>query len=116
MYLVESQALAALEILVHVEEVELMPVYVVVEVIIPPEFVLDLDDNLAGETLHLADVDATAVLGSRWADSMDSLALRVPSRVIPGESNFVLNPRHESISEVTHSEPRPFQFDPRLLR
>ena len=41
--------------------------------------------------------------------------LRVPSVVVPLESNYVFNPRHPDFSRVTVGAPMPFPFDPRLL-
>lgn len=45
---------------------------------------------------------------------MSSLALIVPSRVIPLERNVLLNPRHPAMAEVTVALTEPFVFDDRL--
>jgi Uncharacterized conserved protein len=42
--------------------------------------------------------------------------LRVPSAVIPMESNILLNVTHSEFSSLKISKPRPFEFDRRLLR
>jgi RES domain-containing protein len=52
--------------------------------------------------------------GSAWAGGQRSLALRVPSVVIPGEFNYLLNPAHPDIGSVTVAAPVGFRFDPRL--
>jgi len=40
--------------------------------------------------------------------------LRVPSLVVDGEFNYVLNPRHADFTRLEIGEPLEFSFDPRL--
>ena len=44
------------------------------------------------------------------------LALRVPSVIMPAESNILLNPLHPQFSEIEVSATQNFSFDPRLQR
>jgi RES domain-containing protein len=55
-------------------------------------------------------------IGDEWAASATSPVLRVPSTLVPGESNFLLNPRHADFPKLQFSGPLPFHFDPRLER
>jgi RES domain-containing protein len=57
-----------------------------------------------------------AAIGTSWARSARSLVLAVPSAVIPGEENLILNPAHADMARVRIVEIAPFAFDPRLLR
>jgi RES domain-containing protein len=43
-----------------------------------------------------------------------SVALRVPSIVVDGEFNYLLNPLHPDFAQLKIGEPRRFSFDPRL--
>jgi RES domain-containing protein len=45
---------------------------------------------------------------------MNSVAMVVPSEVISGERNVLLNPLHEEFAKLRPGEPRAFVFDPRL--
>jgi RES domain-containing protein len=45
-----------------------------------------------------------------------SAALKVVSRVIPREHNFLLNPQHPDFGGIEVDDPLPFHFDPRLFR
>ena len=54
-------------------------------------------------------------LGAEWIRGADSVALVVPSAVIPSESNVLLNPAHPDFSRLRMHSPEPFAFDPRLL-
>lgn len=41
--------------------------------------------------------------------------LEVPSVIVPGESNYLLNPGHPDFEKVVIGEPEGFGFDPRLV-
>ena len=41
------------------------------------------------------------------------VALRVPSVVVPGESNYLLNIAHPDFSQIVIGKPQPYRFDPR---
>jgi RES domain-containing protein len=56
----------------------------------------------------------TQAFGAEWVRSGRSVALRVPSAVVPGEFNFLLNPAHPDFERVKIGKPDPFSFDPRL--
>lgn len=45
---------------------------------------------------------------------MRSLALRVPSAVIPTEFNLLLNPNHKDVGRIELLDEQPFAFDARL--
>jgi RES domain-containing protein len=54
-------------------------------------------------------------VGDAWLDEERSLALRVPSVVVPSEWNVLLNPAHPAFDEVIIGAPTVAPFDPRLL-
>ena len=49
-------------------------------------------------------------LGTRWVSDMESAVLAVPSTVIPGERNYLLNPAHPAFREIQISAPEPFSL------
>jgi RES domain-containing protein len=110
LYCSPSLSLACLEVLVHVAPEEIPPdyVYSAAELAANPEIADFAGDSMAEE--------ATRRYGHTWAASGRSLAILVPSVVIPVESNVLLNPVHPAFRDVLWEDPRPFQFDPRLLR
>jgi RES domain-containing protein len=55
-------------------------------------------------------------LGAEWAQSMRSLVLLVPSVVVEGEWNAVINPRHRDAKKMVMQTPRPFRFDERMFK
>jgi RES domain-containing protein len=54
-------------------------------------------------------------LGEKWIHRARSVLLRVPSAVIPEESNYLINPAHPDVSKISVAEIRDFVFDSRLL-
>jgi RES domain-containing protein len=58
--------------------------------------------------------DSTRKLGSDWIKSGDKPVLKVPSVVIPMESNYLLNPGHPHFGRVKIGKAKEFRFDPRL--
>jgi len=41
--------------------------------------------------------------------------LRVPSVIVPAESNFLLNPRHPAFERIEIGPPEELRLDPRLV-
>ncbi len=115
-YLSESEALAALEALVHLSSFTQMPEYVCVKAQIPEDLILDVQDLgvLPNDWRSAEPVQARA-FGTRWIAAQQSSALRVPSVVIPRERNYMLNPEHPDFHRIIVESPLPFEFDLRLL-
>lgn len=53
-------------------------------------------------------------LGTAWARRGETLALAVPSAIVPQETNLLLNPRHPEFAGLRPEAPIPFGFDPRM--
>ncbi len=54
-------------------------------------------------------------MGDLWVKQGRSAVLELPSVIIPGESNYLLNPAHPDFKKITLGKPELFSFDPRLL-
>jgi len=115
-YLAESRALAALEILVHASRDALILDWLLLEVEIPDRLVgvMEAKDLPEGWDCQPSSPEARAI-GRKWISEAKYPALKVPSAVIPEEYAVLLNPRHGKISQMKISEPRAFPFDRRLL-
>ncbi|MDB6095014.1 MAG: hypothetical protein JWM32_2576 [Verrucomicrobia bacterium] len=58
----------------------------------------------------------TVALGDAWLRSLRSVALRVPSAVVPGAWNYILNPAHPQFKKRVHwAKPLSLKLDPRLI-
>jgi len=116
-YTASSEALAALEVLVHVDPLTA-----------PTDLRLlafELPDDLTTEVLELLSLPdgwhsvpaptALQSLGSSWHTSGRTAAFNVPSAVINVERNVLLNPRHPEMLRVRILSDEAFLFDTRLL-
>lgn len=54
-------------------------------------------------------------VGDAWAARARSAVLALPSVIIPGETNYLLNPAHPDFKKITIGKREKFTFDPRLL-
>jgi RES domain-containing protein len=116
-YAAESQSLAALEMLVRLEEPDLLAAYVVFAIGIEHSSIEDLDlSRLPKNWQDDPAPSAAKSIGDEWFQSGNSAALRVPSAVIPTEHNFLLNPLHRDFPQFKISPPAAFRLDFRLLK
>ena len=112
-YCASSLALAALEVFVNLPRHQRRPGAVPVQKAVEYDLPDDLC-RLSGFPGAMPE-DRTRPLGDAWLDSLECLALSVPSNVVPLEANVVLNPRHPYMHRVKVLRVEPFAFDPRLL-
>ncbi len=117
-YTASSAALAALEVLVHVDPLEAPDDLRLLTLEVPDDLLIERIDvaALPARWSAVPAPDELATLGHDWLASRRSAALSVPSAVIPIERNLLLNPLHPAITHLHITEDRPFSFDPRLLR
>jgi RES domain-containing protein len=115
-YTAESRSLASLEMLVHTEDTALLAAvrWVTIPIAIDEEF-MEIGDPLPDDWHRLPAPDSTRRFGARWVEQGRSAALRVPSIVVDGEFNYVLNPRHRDFDQLKIGSPSPFSFDLRLI-
>lgn len=111
-----SLALAALEVLVHVERSALPADLVQVEI--------DVPDRLAMEHVEPGELPRNwraypapvelARRGDAWLAAGRTAVLRVPSAVIAEECNYLLNPLHRDLRRIAIIRMERFTFDRRL--
>lgn len=118
LYAAGSLSLAALEMLVHLNSAELLSSYSFATIDIGEK------DIAAVETLQKLPKNwhaspppfAIQNIGDKWAASMTSPALKVPSAVVRGEHNYLINVSHPDFSKAKLGKPQPFRFDERLIK
>lgn len=114
-YCSEHPALAALEKLVHIQDVEqLRQSYVLISVACPPELAETLSQRLPRNWTGEGARSKLRRIGDRWIASRRSLALIVPSVVLQRSSNILVNPLHPAFGQLQIGRPEDFGFDPRL--
>ena len=114
-YTAESRALAVLEILVHLDKVEFLQAYSAIEVRMADHLIENRDvSTLPSNWADITPPPMLRLIGDRWVKMGTSVALRVPSVLVPGEYNYLLNPVHPNFHELRISRPEPLFLDPRL--
>lgn len=114
-YLAESRALAALEILVHAPREALRLNWRLIELEIPDSQIERVPVSSLPENWRTQPSSRAAqAFGANWLRAGKNLALQLPSVVIPEEKSVLLNPFHPLMSELIPGEPLPFSFDSRL--
>lgn len=115
-YTSESRSLAALEYLVHTSLVDMPAGIKLVSISFParlteePINIHSLPPNwrMAPAPFDLAEI------GTQWVTTGKTLLLRVPSVVIPQESNIIFNVAHPDMKYVRVSGTEDFEYDSRL--
>ncbi len=116
-YASESRALAALEILVNLDPEDLPEDLVIVPADLPEACCVEIQrKDLPRNWRQSPSPDSTQKLGSEWLKAGDTLAMVLPSAVIPEERNIVLNPEHPDFALLRIGKPESFTLDPRLRR
>jgi RES domain-containing protein len=113
LYTSSRRSLAMLEILVHWQRPTPPPDYVVVVLFIPDALVSDSIPNIITDWRH--NQQWSKEVGDQWLKEKESLLLKVPSVVVPAESNYLINPLHQDASFIKIVDVEPFSFDKRLF-
>lgn len=114
-YTAESRSLAVVEVLAHVDDPARLSgmAWVSVSATVPAALI-ERPARVPEEWRAWPCKPATQEFGAAWLRDRRSVALRLPSVVIPGEFNYLLNPAHPDFGQVRLGHPEPFSFDPRL--
>jgi RES domain-containing protein len=116
-YTAESAALAALEMLVHLGRMTTLPAYVVISCDFDDKLVSDIDRHrLPSHWRTFPAPPALPAIGDAWLAGGKSPVLRVPSAIVPGENNYLLNPAHPKFHRIVIGKPERFELDLRLIQ
>lgn len=116
-YTATSAALAALEVLVHVDPLTAPTDLRLLAIELPNDLTTEvLEPVTLPEDWYSVPAPASLqTLGSSWLTRGCTAALNVPSAVITVERNFLLNPRHPEAQQIRIISDEAFTFDTRLL-
>jgi RES domain-containing protein len=113
----ESESLATLEYLVHATSEAFFHDTVLVVAELDDRYVTVFDiAALPKDWRSFPPAHSTQRIGDEWLTSGASVALQVPSAVVPRERNVLVNPRHRDFGKLRVLEIEEWGIDPRLER
>ena len=118
LYTAGSLSLAALEMLVHLNDEEILFAYSFAAARFDESLVLTFEEfrDLPKNWNASPPPQEIQRIGDDWTNSGASVVLRVPTSVLPVEYNYLINVRHPEFSQIKFGEPQTFTFDERLYK
>ena len=118
-YTAFSRSLASLEMVVHRASIRPRINYkvVVINIDVQKSQIKKIDEEQLPESWRsVAAYSALQSIGSQWYIQNKKLVLEIPSAVVPQESNYIINTKHEMFdSKVRVVSVEDFFWDRRLL-
>jgi len=116
-YASSSSALTVLEVLVNADKRHLGATHVLVSADIIERVKIEIvrEDRLPKDWRASPAPLSLQTIGAQWVKHGRTALLQVPSALVPGESNYLLNPKHPDFQRIQTNPPQPFVFDTRLL-
>ena len=116
-YTSESRALATAEVAVHISLSNIPTDYRIISIEIPDDsiFIPELK-ILPTDWADIPPKDESQKYGDRFVDEGKYLTMKVPSAVIPGDFNYLINSRHKDIGLVEIKDITSYLFDRRLFK
>ncbi len=117
LYTSQSRALCTAEIAVHTPLGNIPTDYEIVEITIPDGVEIKEigTSELPPDWKSIPQSHSTQEIGDKFLSENKYLVFRVPSVVVQGDFNFLINPAHRLFYEVEITLTEPFDFDTRLF-
>jgi len=112
-YLSTSDALAVLEVRVHLRRY-IPDTFVFVTVDIPAELILPVEGFASLAEDWRDNLAFTQAVGRRFIREGEAAGLSVPSRLVPVGRNLLINPDHPDFSQIVIHPAKRFEWDERL--
>lgn len=115
-YTSNSRALCTAEVAVHITLGIVPSDYELVTIELPEDSMTEAGiKHLPADWRAFPHPDSTQKLGDRFVREGKYMVLKVPSVVVQGEYNFLINPKHEAAIKVRVIDTEHFLFDKRLF-
>ena len=116
-YTSASRALCTTEIAVHTPLGNVPMDYHLISIQVPNAAIFALPESkLPPDWKGFPHSMNTQKMGDKFLQDNKHLVLRVPSAVVQGDYNYLINPRHADFSKVKIVNVEPFSFDERLFK
>lgn len=118
LYSAESRALAMAEVVVHLSIATLPDDYQMIEIEIPETIQIKVlqESRLKDGWNSNPPRTLTQTIGDSFILSNKNCVLKVPSAVVKGDFNYLLNPNHPEIVKIEIKNITEFPFDTRIFK
>jgi RES domain-containing protein len=115
-YLADHPSTALLERLVHMDRDRLPTTFRLLRVVAREDLLVDaISVEQLPDDWHNRQ-RLTQSLGDQWLRRATNVSMKVPSVIVPGAHNYLLNPAHPDATKITVAEVIEAPFDSRLFR
>ncbi|MBI3509683.1 MAG: RES family NAD+ phosphorylase [Bacteroidetes bacterium] len=117
-YTSESRSLCTAELAVHLPLGIVPADYEIVTIKIPLQIKIKVlsEKDLPEDWRKFPHSLSTQLIGNKFIRENKYAVFKVPSAVVPGDFNFLLNPYHRKFSPIRIMKREKFEFDQRLFR
>jgi RES domain-containing protein len=117
-YTAENRSLAMAEVAVHFTLATVPADYMMVSIDIPDSHPVQelVQSDLPANWNVFPHLLTTQALGDRFIQENKFPILKVPSAVVHGDFNLLLNPGHKDFKEIRILQVEPFPFDQRIFK
>jgi RES domain-containing protein len=117
-YTAQSRALACLENIVHRNSKGLQKNFRIMEINIPDKIKIEKiqETDLVSDWKDFYKMPYTQRIGDDWIKRSKTAVLQVPSAIVDGDFNYLLNPAHKDFSSIKLFSTMPFEFDERIKK
>lgn len=118
LYTAQSRALCSVEIAVHVPFGVLPKNFKLLRIEFPDSAKVKTfsSEKLPSDWKENPHPNSTQQIGDEFAQANEYLVLKVPSAVVQGDFNYLLNPNHSDFEKVKIVDIELFEFDSRLFK
>lgn len=117
-YLANSRALALAEIVVHLNLSNLPSRFCMLTVFVPDDIVItSVDFSLLYDDWNVfPESSSTQNIGDLFVNNKEHCILKVPSAVVKGDFNYLINPNHADFKKIKITNHDDFPIDNRLFK
>ena len=117
-YTAESRALAMAEVAVHLTLATLPSSFCMITIQIPDDIQV-INCNQKKLTIgwnEFPENNSTQIIGDEFIQKKEYCIMKVPSAVVKGDFNYLLNPNHPDFKKIQISHHENFPFDKRIFK
>ena len=117
-YTAESRALAMAEVIVHLSLAMMPDDYQMLSILVPDSVSVEVLDTaiLPKDWYVFPYTHKTQAIGDRFIYERHACILKVPSSVVNGDFNYLINPYHADFNMIEISEISDFAIDRRMFK